>query len=181
MGGENCYYYRKVLEAAMKVKIATSFGNIIAELDADKAPETVANFVSYVQNGHYNGTIFHRVIEDFIIQGGGLDAGMNVLPTGGPVRNEADNGLRNVEGSIAMARTPDPHSARAQFFINTSDNAFLDHRNTTDDGWGYCVFGRVVEGMDIVEQIGEVPTTSRSGYQDVPDKPVTIEEITIIE
>jgi len=165
----------------MKVKISTSFGDIIAELDAEKAPETVENFISYVESGHYNGTIFHRVIEDFMIQAGGLDAGMKVLPTREPVRNEADNGLKNVQGSIAMARTPDPHSARAQFFINTTDNAFLDHRNTTDDGWGYCVFGRVVEGMDIVEQIEEVPTTSRNGYQDVPDDPVTLEAITLIE
>jgi len=165
----------------MKVKLSTSSGDIILELDAGKAPKTVENFLAYVRSGHYNGTIFHRVIEDFMIQGGGLDAGMNVLPTGAPIQNEADNGLRNLEGAVSMARTPDPHSARAQFFINTTDNAFLDHRNTTDDGWGYCVFGRVVEGMDVVEQIEESPTTSRAGYQDVPESPVTIEEITIIE
>jgi len=164
----------------MKVKLSTSSGDIILELDAGKAQKTVENFLAYARSGHYNGTIFHRVIEDFMIQGGGLDTGMNMLPTSAPIRNEADNGLRNVEGAVAMARTPDPHSARAQFFINTTDNTFLDHRNTTDDGWGYCVFGRVVEGMDVVEQIEESPTTSRAGYQDVPESPVTIEEVTII-
>ena len=165
----------------MKVKLATSLGDIILELHTDKAPNTVNNFISYVESGHYNGTIFHRVIEDFMIQGGGLDVKMNVLPTGEPIRNEADNGLINVLGTVAMARLPDPHSARAQFFINTTDNAFLDHSNTTDDGWGYCVFGRVIEGMDIVEQIEEAPTTSRAGYQDVPEEFITIEEVTVID
>jgi len=165
----------------MKVKLSTGFGDIILELDATKAPQTVENFISYVRSGHYNGTIFHRVIEDFMIQGGGLDAGMNVLPTGDPIHNEADNGLSNLLGTVAMARTPNPHSARAQFFINTTDNAFLDHKNTSEDGWGYCVFGRVIEGMEIVEQIEETPTTSRSGYQDVPETPVVIEEVTVIE
>ncbi|MEJ2761024.1 MAG: peptidylprolyl isomerase [Gammaproteobacteria bacterium] len=165
----------------MKVKLSTSFGDIMLELDATKAPQTVENFISYVNSGHYNGTIFHRVIEDFMIQGGGLDTGMNVLPTREPVRNEADNGLSNLLGTVAMARTPDPHSACAQFFINTTDNAFLDHQNTTDDGWGYCVFGRVIEGMEVVEKIEETPTTSRSGYQDVPETPIVIEEITVIE
>lgn len=165
----------------MKVKISTSCGDIVLELDSDKAPDTVRNFLSYVESGHYNGTIFHRVIEDFMIQGGGLDAEMQTRPTGEPVRNEADNGLSNVLGSIAMARTPDPHSARAQFFINTSDNAFLDHRNTTDDGWGYCVFGKVVQGMDVVEQIEATPTTSRSGYQDVPEELITIETVSVLD
>ena len=165
----------------MKVKLATSCGDIVLELHAEKAPNTVKNFISYVESGHYNGTIFHRVIKDFMIQGGGMDAQMKLLPTGDPIQNEADNGLSNVLGSVAMARLPDPHSARAQFFINTTDNAFLDHRNTSDDGWGYCVFGRVTEGMDIVEQIEETPTTSRDGYQDVPEAPITIEEVTVIE
>jgi len=165
----------------MKVKLATSFGDIILELSTDKAPNTVKNFISYAESGHYNGTIFHRVIEDFMIQGGGMDAQMNVLPAGDPIQNEADNGLSNVLGTVAMARLPDPHSARAQFFINTTDNAFLDHRNTSDEGWGYCVFGKVIEGMDIVEQIEDTPTTSRAGYQDVPEKPITIEEVIVIE
>jgi peptidyl-prolyl cis-trans isomerase B (cyclophilin B) len=168
-------------ETVMKVKLATSCGDIVLELHAEKAPNTVKNFISYVESGHYNGTIFHRVIKDFMIQGGGMDAQMKLLPTGDPIQNEADNGLSNVLGSVAMARLPDPHSARAQFFINTTDNAFLDHRNTSDDGWGYCVFGRVTEGMDIVEQIEETSTTSRDGYQDVPEAPITIEEVTVIE
>lgn len=165
----------------MKVKLSTTFGDIMLELDTTKAPQTVENFISYAQSGHYNGTIFHRVIKDFMIQGGGLDIGMNTLPTREPVRNEADNGLSNLLGTVAMARTPDPHSASAQFFINTTDNAFLDHKNTTDDGWGYCVFGRVIEGMEVVEQIEETPTTNRAGYQDVPETPIVIEEVTVIE
>jgi peptidyl-prolyl cis-trans isomerase B (cyclophilin B) len=169
------------MEAVMKVKLATSFGDIILELHTDKAPNTVKNFIAYAESGHYNGTIFHRVIEDFMIQGGGLDAQMNVLPTGEPIQNEADNGLSNVLGTVAMARLPDPHSASSQFFINTTDNAFLDHRNTSDDGWGYCVFGSVIDGMNVVEQIEGTPTTSRAGYQDVPEKPITIEEVIVIE
>lgn len=160
----------------MKVKLTTSLGDIILELEADRAPATVENFLSYVDGGHYNGTIFHRVIEDFIIQTGGLNENMETLPVGEPVRNEADNGLSNVLGTVSMARTSDPHSARAQFFINTSDNAFLDHKNTTGDGWGYCVFGRVVEGMDVVEKIEEAPTTNRGGHQDVPEDIIRIEE-----
>ncbi|MEX2352674.1 MAG: peptidylprolyl isomerase, partial [Gammaproteobacteria bacterium] len=152
----------------MKVQISTSLGDILLELDSEKAPKTVDNFIAYAESGHYNGTIFHRVISDFMIQGGGLDADMQTKKTREPIENEADNGLTNLEGSIAMARTPEPHSASSQFFINTTDNAFLNHRNKTDDGWGYCVFGKVVDGMDVVEKIEEVPTTRRSGYQDVP-------------
>jgi len=155
-------------------------GTITLELDEEKAPETVRNFISYVESGHYEGTIFHRVVEDFVIQGGGLDENMREKPTGPPVRNEANNRLSNLFGSIAMARTPEPHSARAQFFINTTDNAFLDFSKETEDGWGYCVFGKVTDGLDVVEMIEEVNTTSRDGYQDVPEEVILIEKVEII-
>ena len=164
----------------MKVQINTTMGKIQLELDMEKAPKTVENFRAYIDSGHYDGSIFHRVIEDFMIQGGGLDADMNTLETSDPIENEADNGLSNLEGTIAMARTMEPHSASAQFFINTTDNPFLDHRGKTEDGWGYCVFGKVVEGMDTVEKIEETVTTNRSGYQDVPDEIILIEKIEII-
>lgn len=165
----------------MKVQLTTNYGAITLELDAEKAPLTVENFAAYVQAGHYNGTIFHRVIEDFVIQGGGFDRDMKEKPTRAPIRNEANNGLSNLLGTIAMARTPNPHSASAQFFINTNDNAFLDFSSETDDdGWGYCVFGKVVEGMDIVEQIEEVDTATRKGFQDVPVEAVIIEKAEII-
>ena len=165
----------------MKVQLTTSYGGIILELDAKKAPKTVENFISYVINGHYDGTIFHRVIDDFVIQGGGLDVHMKEKTTRPPIRNEANNGLKNLFGTIAMARTPEPHSASAQFFINTTDNAFLDFRSETDDGWGYCVFGMVVNGLDIVEKIEEVSTTKRSDFQDVPEEPILIEKAEVIE
>lgn len=165
----------------MKVRLTTSVGDIVLQLEDDKAPGTVENFLSYVDSGHYDGTLFHRVIEDFMIQTGGLNENMETLPVGEPIRNEADNGLSNVLGAVAMARTSDPHSARAQFFINTSDNAFLDHRSPTDEGWGYCVFGRVVEGMDVVEKIEETPTTSRAGHQDVPQELIRIEKAVRLE
>jgi peptidyl-prolyl cis-trans isomerase B (cyclophilin B) len=165
----------------MKIEISTSLGNILLKLDAEKAPKTVANFVEYARSGHYEGTIFHRVIADFMIQGGGIDADMRTKSTREQIENEADNGLTNEEGTIAMARTPDPHSASSQFFINTSNNAFLNHRNKTDDGWGYCVFGKVIDGMDVVEKIEEVPTTRRSGYQDVPDEVIIIKSVTVID
>jgi len=165
----------------MKVQLTTSHGQIVLELDAEKAPKTVENFVANVESGHYAGTIFHRVIEDFMIQAGGLDAEMKEKSTNDSILNEADNGLSNLLGSIAMARTGDPHSASAQFFINTSDNASLDHRSTTKDGWGYCVFGQVTEGMDVVERIEEVATTSRNGYQDVPEEIILIEKAEVIE
>ena len=158
----------------MKVLLTTSYGGITLELDAKRAPKTVENFISYVKSSHYNGTIFHRVIEDFVIQGGGLDVNMKEKPTGPSIRNEANNGLKNLFGTIAMARTPEPHSASAQFFINTTDNAFLDFRSETDDGWGYCVFGKVVDGLNIVEKIEEVNTTKRSGFQDVPEESILI-------
>ncbi len=164
----------------MKIQILTTMGNIQLELDREKASKTVENFKAYIESGHYEGTIFHRVIEDFMIQGGGLDAEMNTRSTMDPIENEADNGLSNLEGTIAMARTVEPHSASSQFFINTTDNAFLDHRGKVEDGWGYCVFGKVIDGMDIVKKIEESPTTNRSGYQDVPNDVIMIEKIEII-
>ena len=164
----------------MKVQLTTSLGSIVLQLDAEKAPATVENFVQYVRDGHYDGTIFHRVISDFMIQGGGLDQSMTPKSTRDPIQNEADNGLRNVLGSVAMARTPDPHSASAQFFINTTDNGFLDFREKSEDGWGYCVFGQVVDGMDVVEKIEETPTTRRAGYADVPVDVILIEKAEIL-
>lgn len=164
----------------MKVKLTTTYGAIILELDAKKAPLTVENFISYVKSGHYDGTIFHRVIEDFMIQGGGMDKDMNEKPTRPPIKNEANNRLSNLFGTIAMARTPDPHSASTQFFINSTDNAFLDFSKETDDGWGYCVFGKVIDGLDVVEQIEETDTTTRNGYQDVPVDVIIIEKAEII-
>jgi len=164
----------------MKVEISTTMGNIQLELDKKKAPKTIENFKAYIDSGHYEGTIFHRVIEDFMIQGGGLDTDMNTKTTMDSIENEADNGLSNLEGTVAMARTVEPHSASSQFFINTTDNAFLDHRSKTEDGWGYCVFGKVVDGMDIIEKIEEISTTSRSGYQDVPEEVILIETIKIL-
>lgn len=165
----------------MNVRMTTSHGDIVLELNPEKAPITVENFLNYVRSGHYDGTIFHRVIEDFMIQGGGLDRDMNELPTNAPIRCEADNGLSNLDRTISMARTADPHSASAQFFINTTENAFLDFRSASEDGWGYCVFGEVVEGSDVVESIEEVDTTNRNGYQNVPVDVVVIEKVEVIE
>ena len=165
----------------MKVQLTTSKGNILLQLDAENAPVTVENFKNYVTRGHYDGTIFHRVIKDFMIQGGGLDEDMKNLPTQAPIKNEANNGLRNDLGCISMARTSDPHSASAQFFINTNDNTFLNFRSETMDGWGYCVFGKVIEGMDVVEAIEESDTTSRGGHQDVPVEPIHITKAEVVE
>ncbi len=164
----------------MKVQLTTSLGPITIQLDSENAPKTVENFVSYVESGHYDGTIFHRVIEDFMIQGGGMDADMKSKPTNPPVKNEANNGLKNEYGTVAMARTSDPHSASAQFFINTSDNGFLDFTAETQDGWGYCVFGKVVEGIEIVNNIEEKPTTTSNGHQDVPEEIITIEKAVML-
>ena len=163
------------------IKLNTNKGSIILELDADKAPETVANFTQYATDGFYNGTIFHRVIDGFMIQGGGMEPGMKEKTTRGPVKNEADNGLSNATGTIAMARTPDPHSATAQFFINLKDNTFLDFRSATPDGFGYCVFGKVTEGMDVVEAIKGVATGTTGMHQDVPTEDVIIESVEITE
>jgi peptidyl-prolyl cis-trans isomerase B (cyclophilin B) len=165
----------------MKVRMKTTMGEIVLETEDDKAPETAANFLTYVKEGFYDGTIFHRVIDGFMIQGGGFEENMTQKKTHAPIKNEADNGLGNVTGTVAMARTSKPHSATAQFFINVNDNPFLDFRSATDDGWGYCVFGRVVEGMDVVERIKKVPTTRRAGHSDVPVDTVIIDRVETIE
>jgi len=157
------------------VKLQTSLGTLTIDLYADKAPETVRNFLEYVDAGHYDNTIFHRVIDGFMIQGGGFDAAMQQKGVRAPIKNEADNGLKNDRGTLAMARTSDPHSATAQFFINVSDNDFLNFRAPAADGWGYCVFGRVVDGMDVVDKIRSVATGSRGFHQDVPRENVVIE------
>ncbi|MCC7410839.1 MAG: peptidyl-prolyl cis-trans isomerase [Gammaproteobacteria bacterium] len=158
----------------MKVNLKTSMGEIVIELDPQRAPGTVANFLQYVDDGYYAGTIFHRVIDGFMVQGGGMEPGLVPRKTRGPIPNEANNGLSNESGTIAMARTSDPHSASAQFFINVKDNDFLDHVAPTAQGWGYCVFGRVVDGMDVVHAIRQVPTGSQRGMQDVPVADVLI-------
>jgi len=164
----------------MAVKLHTNHGVITLELDADKAPVTVANFLAYVEAGHYNNTIFHRVIDGFMIQGGGFEPGMNQKPTGEQIKNEADNGLKNERGTIAMARTQAPHSATAQFFINVADNDFLNHTKPDLQGWGYCVFGRVTEGMDVVDAIRKVKTGSSGFHQDVPKEDVVIERAEVV-
>ena len=158
-----------------RVLLETSKGVIVLELDSKAAPNTVENFLGYVREGFYDGTIFHRVIKGFMIQGGGFSEDMQQKSTHAPITNEADNGLQNKRGTAAMARTTDPHSATAQFFINTVDNSFLDHKGKTSNGWGYCVFGKVVEGMNVVDVIESVSTTSKAGQRDVPATPVTIE------
>ena len=164
----------------MKVQITTNLGPITLQLSPEKAPKTVENFIAYVESGFYNGTIFQRVIEDFMIQGGGMDKDMNTKPTNPSIQNEANNGLLNQYGSIAMARTSDPHSASAQFFINTNDNPFLDFKSETEDGWGYCVFGEVVEGIEVVNSIEEKTTTTRNGHQDVPEEIIEIESAQVL-
>lgn len=163
------------------VTLNTTFGPIKLELDAEKAPVTVANFLAYARDGFYDGTIFHRVIDNFMIQGGGFDTDMQQKTSGEPIENEADNGLTNDFGTVAMARTMDPHSATAQFFINVKDNDFLNHSAKTMQGWGYAVFGRVVEGEEVLEKIRAVPTTSRGGHQDVPVETVIIESVVVDE
>lgn len=163
------------------VKLHTNFGVITLELFADKAPKTVENFKQYVRDGHYNNTIFHRVISNFMIQGGGFEPGMQQKSTRAPIENEANNGLSNKIGTIAMARTMEPHSASAQFFINVADNDFLNHSAPTVQGWGYAVFGQVTDGMDVVEKIKGVKTTMRAGHQDVPADDVIIERAELVE
>jgi peptidyl-prolyl cis-trans isomerase B (cyclophilin B) len=160
------------------VRMTTNQGTIVVELDAEKAPKTVANFVDYVNKGHFSNTIFHRVIKDFMIQGGGFEPGMKQKPTDATVENEGKNGLKNDKYTIAMARTSAPHSASAQFFINTKDNAFLNYPG--QDGWGYAVFGKVTEGQDIVDQINNVKTTRAGMHSDVPVDPVIIEKVEVI-
>jgi peptidyl-prolyl cis-trans isomerase B (cyclophilin B) len=154
--------------------LETSFGDIAIALNHDQAPKTSANFEQYVRDGHYDGTLFHRVIPGFMIQGGGFDQDFNQKPTRDPIENEADNGLKNLTGTLAMARTQDPHSATAQFFINVADNDFLNHSGKSIQSWGYCVFGEVVDGMDVVERITSVDTTRRGMHADVPAEDVLI-------
>jgi len=163
------------------VRLETSLGEITLELYPDKAPATVANFLQYVREGFYDGTVFHRVINGFMIQGGGSDANLNQKPTRAPIQNEADNGLTNQPYTVAMARTSDPHSATSQFFINVADNKVLNHTAKTPKGWGYAVFGQVVQGREVVDQIKAVPTGNRDGYQNVPLTPVVIVKAMVVE
>ena len=163
------------------VIMRTTFGEIKLELDAERAPKTVANFLMYAREGFYDGTIFHRLIDNFMIQGGVFDTNMAHKPASEPIENEADNGLKNDTGTVAMARTMEPHSATAQFFINVKDNDFLNHSGKTMQGWGYAVFGKVVEGQDVIDKIRAVPTTSRGGHQDVPQDPVIIEAVEVVD
>ena len=164
-----------------KVKLTTNHGAIVLQLDAEKAPKTVENFVQYVKEGHFDNTVFHRVIKGFMIQGGGFEPGMSQKKTRASIQNEADNGLKNTKYSIAMARTMEPHSASAQFFINASDNDFLNHSGKNVQGWGYAVFGSVTEGREVVDAIEAVRTGSKAGHQDVPSEDVIIEKAEIIE
>lgn len=163
------------------VKMETSMGDVVLRLDAAKAPETVANFLEYVKAGFYDGTVFHRVINNFMIQGGGMTADMKEKTTRKPIKNEAANGLKNAKYSVAMARTSDPHSATAQFFINVKDNDFLDYKASTPQSWGYAVFGKVVEGQDVVDKIKAVPTGNKGMHQDVPVEPVIIKKASVME
>jgi len=162
------------------VKLHTNFGDITLELDAEKAPKTVANFLKYAEKGFYDGTIFHRVIDGFMIQGGGFMSGLIQKETMDQIENEAANGLKNDTYTIAMARTPNPHSASSQFFINTANNGFLNYSAPTSQGFGYCVFGKVVDGKEVVDRIGKVKTGSQAGYQDVPLEDVVIESVEVI-
>lgn len=163
------------------IKLITTLGTIAIALDFENAPNSAANFQQYCEDGFYEGTIFHRVIDGFMVQGGGMTEGMKEKPTKAAIQNEADNGLKNSIGTLAMARTGDPHSATAQFFININDNDFLNHSSKTNQGWGYAVFGKVVEGMDVVEQIKAVRTSNAGMHQDVPVEPIIIEKCEIVE
>jgi peptidyl-prolyl cis-trans isomerase B (cyclophilin B) len=172
---------KKMTAPASKVKFTTSLGQIIVQLNTEKAPVSSANFLTYVNEGFYNGTIFHRVIKGFMAQGGGFDSSFNQKSTHSPIKNEADNGLTNKRGTLAMARTNDPNSATAQFFINYKDNSFLNHTSPTPSGWGYAVFGEVVEGMDVVDKMAEQPTGNKGGHQDVPKTDIVIEKAEVVQ
>lgn len=163
------------------VRLETNYGDILLRLDSGKAPMTVDNFLQYVKAGHYDGTIFHRVIKDFMIQGGGMTPELKEKPTRAPIKNEAANGLQNKKYTVAMARTSEPHSATSQFFINTRDNAFLNYRGATPEGWGYAVFGKVIKGQNVVDKIAAVPTASRGYHDDVPREPVIIKRAVLVE
>jgi len=164
-----------------KVLLKTNKGDITLTLDAVKAPKTVANFLQYAKSGHYDGTIFHRVIDNFMVQGGGMTAGLKEKTAGAQIENEANNGLKNERGTVAMARTSDPHSATAQFFINVNDNDFLNHTAPNAQGWGYAVFGKVTDGLDVVDAIRKVKTGNAGFHQDVPTEDVVIEKATVLE
>jgi peptidyl-prolyl cis-trans isomerase B (cyclophilin B) len=164
-----------------KVLLKTNKGDITLTLDAAKAPKTVANFVQYAKSGHYDGTIFHRVIDNFMIQGGGMSTGLKEKKSGDQIENEANNGLKNERGTVAMARTSDPHSATAQFFINVNDNDFLNHTAPNAQGWGYAVFGKVTDGLDVVDAIRKVKTGNTGFHQDVPAEDVLIEKASVLE
>jgi peptidyl-prolyl cis-trans isomerase B (cyclophilin B) len=168
-------------EANPRVLLSTSLGNITLELDAINAPASSANFLAYVKSGHFDGTIFHRVIPGFMIQGGGFDANMAQKPAKAPIANEAANGLKNGRGTVAMARTSDPHSATSQFFVNLVDNRFLNHTAPTPQGWGYTVFGKVVEGIEVVDAVAQVATGTQGPHSDVPRVPVIIDRATVLE
>ena len=168
-------------DANPKVEMETSKGKIVIELFPDKAPETVKNFLNYVETKYYDGTIFHRVIPNFMIQGGGFTTDMKRKSAGAPIKNEADNGLKNERGTIAMARTGDPHSATAQFFINAVNNDFLNHKSKTQQGWGYVVFGKVITGMDVVDAISAVKTVTRGSYRDVPAETIEIRSARVLK
>jgi peptidyl-prolyl cis-trans isomerase B (cyclophilin B) len=168
-------------ETQTKVKLTTTLGEIIIQLNTEKAPLSSANFLTYVNEGFYNGTIFHRVIPDFMAQGGGFDTSFNQKAVHAPIKNEANNGLTNTRGTLAMARTNDPNSATAQFFINYKDNTFLNHTSQTSSGWGYAVFGEVIEGMDIVDAMAKQPTSNRGGHQDVPKTDIVIEKAEVVK
>nr|WP_329959162.1 peptidylprolyl isomerase [Methylomonas rapida] len=172
---------KQMSDTQTKVKMTTSLGTIVIELDNAKAPVSAANFADYVKSGFYDGTIFHRVIPGFMAQGGGFDTSFNQKTTKAPIKNEADNGLKNDRGTLAMARTNDPNSATAQFFINYKDNGFLNHTSPTPSGWGYAVFGKVVEGMEVVDEMAKQPTGNRGMHQDVPKTDIIIEKAEIVE
>jgi len=172
---------KKMSESSTKIKFTTSLGAFVIQLNPEKAPVSSENFLSYVKEGFYNGTIFHRIIPDFMAQGGGFDTSFSQKTTHAPIKNEADNGLANVRGSVAMARTGDPNSATAQFFINYKDNSFLNHTSKTPNGWGYAVIGQVIEGMDVVDAFAKQPTGNKGGHQDVPKTDIVVEKAEIVE
>ncbi len=171
----------KMSDTQNKVKLTTSLGEIVIQLNSEKAPNTSENFIKYVKEDFYTGTIFHRIIPGFMAQGGGFDTDFNQKPVHAPIENEADNGLKNSRGTLAMARTGDPHSATAQFFINYKDNSFLDHTAPNSQGWGYAVFAEVVEGMDIVDKMADAATGNRGGHQDVPKEDIIIEKAEMVD
>ena len=172
---------KKMSDTQTRIKLTTNLGSITVQLNGEKAPVTSQNFITYVKEGFYNGTIFHRVIPDFMAQGGGFDKAMSQKAVHAPIKNEADNGLKNKRGTLAMARTGDPQSATAQFFINLKDNGFLDYTASNSQGWGYAVFAEVVEGMDVVDAMAKQPTGNKGGHQDVPKTDIMIEKAEIIE